>query len=136
MLGPDDDPPETWAPPNRPPISDAYGHPLTWGSIVDSHRLLVWHASCTQGGYASDGDDDNDGAAPCPCQWHDVLIDELANSRADIAAWPGFICGPCYAASCECGYVFEDAAHAAGRDNRQRLVCHEPACLARVIGPV
>ena len=100
------------------------------------HCLLVWHASCPQGGggYTSEGDDDDD--APCPCQWHDVLIDELANSRLDIAAWPGFICGPCYAASCECGYIFDDVMHAAGRDRRQRLVCHAPACLARVIGPV
>jgi hypothetical protein len=80
--------------------------------------------------------DDNDGAAPCPCQWHEALIDELSNSRADIAAWPGFVCGACYAASCECGYVFDDAAHAAGRDHNQRLVCHEPTCLARVISPV
>ena len=105
--------------------------------IVATERvLLVWHASCSQGGYASDGDDDYDGAAPCPCQWHDVLIDELTNGRADIAEWPGFICGACYAASCECGYVFDDTTHAAGRDRRQRLVCHDPTCLARMISPV
>ena len=29
--------------------------------------------------------------------------------------WPGPICGTCWAASCECGYVFDDVADAAGR---------------------
>ena len=39
--------------------------------------------------------------------------------------WPGPICGSCWAASCECGYVFDDVADAAGRWFTGRMRCHE-----------
>ena len=125
------DPAETWATPGRPPIADPYGHPLTFGSVLAAHDTLVAHASCgpTISGYGSDGDD-FDGAS-CPCQWHGALIEEIADARRMVQSWPGYICGVCWAASCECGYVFESPAHASGRDRNHRFVCHTPACLLR-----
>ena len=117
-------------------LSDCCGHPLTWGAIKAAHATLTAHASCnTTGGapagYNSD-DDDDDEPRPCPCQWHQQLIEELDDHRADCARWPGPICGVCWAASCGCGYVFDDASEAAGRDIDGRLVCTSPSCHARL----
>jgi hypothetical protein len=57
------------------------------------------------------------------------LIEELGNTRAPphgpgLAA--GFICGSCWAASCECGYVLDTPAHASGRDRNHRLHVPRP----------
>ena len=122
---------ETWATPGRPPIADPYGHPLTLGAVLSAHDTLVSHASCGPAisGYGSDGED-FDGAS-CPCQWHGALIEELANARLMVRAWPGFVCGSCWAASCECGYVLDTPTHASGRDRNHRFTCHAPACLLR-----
>ena len=124
-------PAETWATPGRPPIADPYDHPLTLGAVLAAHDTLVTHASCGPAisGYGSDGED-FDGAS-CPCQWHDALIEELANSRLMVQSWPGFICGACWAASCECRYVLDTPTHASGRDRNHRFTCHASACLLR-----
>ena len=94
------------------------------------------HASCPAdsappAGYESDSDDGAGGGAPCPCSWHPVLIEQLSDDRSIIAAWPGPFCGTCWASECACGYVFEAAGDAFGRDSRGRLVCHSPACRPR-----
>ena len=98
---------------------------------MSAHDTLVSHASCGPAisGYGSDGED-FDGAS-CPCQWHGALIEELANARLMVRAWPGFVCGSCWAASCECGYVLDTPTHASGRDRNHRFTCHAPACLLR-----
>ena len=80
----------------------------------------------------SDEDPDGEGPRPCPCQWHPVLIETLDEHRADCARWPGPICGVCWAASCECGFVFDDVSDAAGRDADGRFVCASPSCRARL----
>ena len=77
------------------------------------------------GGYGSD-DGDAD-VAPCPCAMGG-MDDELFDCRAACQSWPGPVCGMCFASSCACGYVFDDAALAAARDPRGRLICH--ACVA------
>ena len=129
-----DDPGETWAPPGREPLVDGDQHPLTWARVRQAHEVLVRHASC--GGEGSEADpsgyDSGDEDTPCPCLWHEMMIDELRSHRAACAAWPGPICGACWAASCACGFVFDDAADAAGRDAVGRLVCASPACASRL----
>ena len=122
---------EVWAAPGRDPISDPYGHPLTWGSVRAAHADLVRHASCSlesmaASGYGSDSEGEHE---VCACQYHDVLIDQLSDARRIVAAWPGPLCGVCYASTCcGCGYVFEDASAAAGVGADGRLVCHGRAC--------
>jgi hypothetical protein len=108
-------------------LSNPYDHPLTLGAVLAAHDTLVTHASCGPAisGYGSDGED-FDGAS-CPCQWHGALIDELANARLMVQSWPGFICGECWAASCECGYVLDTPTHASGRDRNHRFTCHASA---------
>ena len=59
-------------------------------------------------GYDSGGD-------PCPCTWHPVMIEAAAGHRMDVDAWPGQVCGVCWAASCVCGYVFDDVQYAHSR---------------------
>ena len=124
-------PAETWTPPGREPLTDGDGHPLTWAVVHHAHATLVRHASCggalSRWGPTTDagrdvntGYDSSDGR-PCPCRWHETLSDELGVHRDTCAAWPGPICGTCWAASCPCGYVFENAADAAGRDSLGRL---------------
>ena len=136
------DPAETWTPPGREPLTDGDGHPLTWAVVHHAHATLVRHASCggalSRWGPTTDagrdvntGYDSSDGR-PCPCRWHETLSDELGMHRDTCAAWPGPICGTCWAASCPCGYVFENAADAAGRDSLGRLVCAAPTCRQRI----
>ena len=81
-------------------------------------------ASCEQqaGGYSSD--DEAGTPAGCPCTWHPVAIEERESHLYACRAWPGPICGSCWAASCSCGYVFEIVADAAGRWPSGRLRCH------------
>ena len=103
-----------------------------------AHATLTAHASCNANGglpagYASDEESDGEEAQPCLCQWHPMLIDTLAEHRADCARWPGPICGACWAASCHCDYVFDDTSDAVGRDADGRLVCAAPNCRARIV---
>ena len=128
-LGQDDeDPAETWTPPGYPPdgsLSDDNGYPLTWGRVVLAHNWLVRHATCAAAagpseatGYDSDGD-------RCPCTWHPVAIEERESHMFVCRIYPGPICGSCWAASCECGFVFEaadPASHARWANGRFR--CH------------
>ena len=100
-------------------VSDPEGHPLTWGRVLTAHRWLVRHASCGANGYDSDED-----AAGCPCLWHQEVIEERSSHELVCRAWPGPVCGSCWAASCQCGYVFDDAQHASGRWHDGRLRCH------------
>ena len=97
--------------------------------MVDAHRELVRHASCAPGtgGYGSDSDGDGDQRV-CPCQYHDVLIEQLDDARAICASWPGPFCNTCWRASCACGYVFEDPADARGTTQSGRLYCYNPTC--------
>ena len=115
---PDVEPALTWTAHGSPtPIADCYGHPLTFGTIVASHRTLTRHASCHQwsatlmypSGYASEGENDLE---PCACTYHDALIDELSSDRHHCRAWPGPWCNDCWRASCPCGYVFDDLSDA------------------------
>ena len=125
--------PETWCAPGWHPVHDSYGYRLTWSRVLLSHQTLVRHATCEpcepegvdSGGYGSD-DGDAD-VAPCPCAMGG-MDDELFDCRAACQSWPGPVCGMCFASSCACGYVFDDAALAAARDPRGRLICH--ACVA------
>ena len=109
-------PAEVWSPPGFPnrSIDDANGHPLTWGTVRNGHAWLVRHAYCEQSGmgpapYASD----DDGADPssdrliCYCQTTGHGDDERMHALAACESWPGPICGSCWAASCDCGYVYE-----------------------------
>ena len=90
-----------------------------------AHTLLLQHAACEGGGTAYDSDD-SDGGRPCPCQWHPVMIEEVDDARLTVQRWPGPVCGPCWAATCACGYRFDDLEQATSqfqRDNDRRLVC-------------
>ena len=80
------------------PLSDSDGHPLTWGRVLHGHRVLMRHASCdtthgalTAAGYESDEDD-----APCPCLWHEAMLEELQSHRHACWAWPGATCNECW----------------------------------------
>ena len=89
----------------------AVAHPLTWGAVCTAHAWLTAHASCAgadaQGSSDATGyDSDND---RCPCTYHPVAIDDRASYMCTCHFWPGPICGQCWAASCECGYVFDAA---------------------------
>ena len=120
------EPAETWTPPGFPladSISDDDGHPLTWGRVKDAHDWLTRHASCAAAhglddasGYDSDGD-------RCPCTWHPVAVEERDSHLRACRDWPGPICGPCWAASCECGFVFDAAHDAHSRWPSGRLCC-------------
>ena len=131
---------ERWTPHGWPvgsSVTDSSGHLLTWGGVRNAHATLTAHASCDSNGgvaagYESDEDAGGEGPRPCPCQWHPVLIETLDEHRADCARWPGPICGVCWAASCECGFVFDDVSDAAGRDADGRFVCASPSCRARL----
>ena len=135
-----------------------HSHPLTWGTVLASHRHLVRHASCSHdalgGGFASGGDsDDGDPDDPplCPCQWHPAAQEEYEDAMYTCAQWAAVcgvsaqrpqwdgseapFCGVCWAASCACGFVFEGVDDAAGRDVLGRLVCHSPGCADRVRAP-
>ena len=133
---PDADPAETWTPPGAAvPITDASGHPLTFGAVLSAHAFLVRHASCTSAGRPADYDSDDAEAAdaPCPCGWHPVLLEERSLHEAAVALWPGPLCGSCWAASCRCGYTFDALGDAAGVDSRGRLVCYSAGCRSRVV---
>ena len=131
---------ESWAPPapqpylERQPISDAYGHPLTWGTVRAAHEWLVRHATCESSGFGpagwdSDGDGEADpddptaGRVPCYCQYSSEGADERSANLAICRAWPGPACGVCWAASCLCGYTFETIEDARGRWPNGRLRC-------------
>ena len=129
-------PAETWTAPGAPsPILDPDGHPLTWGRVTAAHTSLASHASCSflgAAGFDSSDEEEGESPRPCPCQWHDALIDELEYDRSVVHLWPGPICGSCWAASCSCGYVFQTPSEAAGREVNGRLVCHSQACAPRM----
>ena len=139
MPGYEDDPSETWTPPGSAfPITDGEGNPLTWACVRYAHSRLVFHASCSAAdgeaaGFDSDDEDASGDRMPCPCQWAPDVIDEQSSHAYAVARWPGPICGPCWAASCACGYVLESEGDASGRDSHGRYVCHSPGCLARVV---
>ena len=124
-----EEPAEVWTPPEWPietSVSDGDGHPLTWGRVAAAHVWLVRHASCESQG-AADYSSDEEGAPPgggCPCTWHPVMIEERSSHLAVCRAWPGQICGSCWAASCDCGRVFEATSDAVGRWRSGRLRCH------------
>ena len=123
------DPAETWVGPGLTidhALTDADGHPLTWGRVVQAHNYLVRHATCADvsnidttdaTGYDSDGD-------RCPCTYHPVAIEERGSHLSACRAWPGPICGTCWAASCECGFVFDALDDAHSRWPSGRLRCY------------
>lgn len=85
-------PAETWASPGRPPATDPYGHPLTWGAVLASHATLVQHASHSdeyEMAVAAYDSDDSGEYFVCPCQYHDALIERgarrCARSRRGLA---------------------------------------------------
>ena len=127
--------PETWTPPGWPvdaSITDAEGHPLTWGRVRQAHEWLVAHAFCEQATTTFDSGsedeyDENGEPRACPCQWHPVTIEYRSSHQLAVDAWPGHICGSCWAASCACGRVFDDESDAADRWLSGRLRCR--ACL-------
>ena len=131
-----DEPPapaETHQPPGRSAVCDAWGYDLTWGTVCSSHDLLVQHASCDGGGGVSGFDSDDDSEV-CPCQYHPVLIEHLADCRLNVARWarscPVPTCGVCWRASCACGYVFTSVADAFDvwpQDGRLRCVACSPS---------
>ena len=65
-----------------------------------------------------------DAPTPCPCTWHPVAIKERESHEYACRLWPGPICGSCWAASCPCGYVFDDVADAYTRWPNGRLCCY------------
>ena len=69
--------------------------------------------------------------APCYCQTTAEGDDERFASTQACRTWPGPICGSCWQASCACGYVFDDAAHAVSRWPSGRLQC--AACWAELL---
>ena len=92
---------------------------------------LVAHASCALTGRPAAYDSDDPDALspdppPCPCTYHPVLIEERYSHLHACQAWPGPICGSCWAASCVCGFVFDDVSDATSRWLSGRLRC--PAC--------
>ena len=132
--------PEVWVPPasmagtSWPPIRDGYSYPLTWARVRDAHAWLLAHASCATAGPDAFGtDDDGTHRNPCHCTWHPMSIELREDQVHDVYAWPGPICGSCWAASCECGYVFTHVAYAAGRWPSGRLKCC--ACVERDAAP-
>ena len=58
---------------------------------------------------------------------HPVAIEERASHLLVCRAWPGPLCGSCWAASCECGYAFDAVADAHSRWPNGRLRCHSCA---------
>ena len=127
-----DEPAEVWAPPGLPvaaSVGDCHGHPLTWGTILRAHEWLVAHASCSSAGRPAAYDSDDAGGGtldppPCPCTYHPVLIEARDIHLLHCHSWPGPTCGTCWAASCACGFVFDDVSDAAGRWPTGRLRCH------------
>ena len=77
-----------------------------------------------RGGYSSD---DEESPARCPCTWHPVAIEERESHLFVCRAWPGPLCGSCWAASCECGYALDSVADASGRWPSGRLRCYSCA---------
>ena len=111
--------------------------PLTWERVRSSHEWLAAHAACpgapgippapppqarpAGGGYTSEDD-----IEPCFCTQDAAVWTHFRNvCKESCVRWPGPICGSCWAASCECGYVFDDVADAAGRWFTGRMRCHE-----------
>ena len=111
--------------------------PLTWERVRSSHEWLAAHATCpgapgippapppqarpAGGGYTSEDDFE-----PCFCTQDAAVWTHFRNiCKESCVRWPGPICGSCWAASCECGYVFDDVADAAGRWFTGRMRCHE-----------
>ena len=103
-------------------ICDDDGHPLTWGRVRSAHAWLARHATCAgasssdANGYDSDGD-------RCPCTYHPAAIEERESHMRACHAWPGHICGVCWAASCQCGFVFDEEADAHSRWPTGQLRC-------------
>ena len=93
-------------------IIDPYGYPLTWHSILDAHSLLAQHRQCEARWAAAQGSTRL--GAPCPCTYHPMMDDRLAEARMTLDSAPGAICTECYRSSCSwCGYVFSHYAEAA-----------------------
>ena len=117
-----------WTPPGYPvaaSITDEDGHPLTWARVRSAHSWLIHHATCPSADDSSEldatgYDSDNE---RCPCTYHPVAIEERASHMHACRVWPGAICGSCWAASCECGYVFAAAEDAHSRWPGGRLRC-------------
>ena len=120
-------PAECWTPPGYPVdagIRDDNGIPLTWAAVRYAHEWLTAHATCAAAasdtadasGYDSDGDQ-------CPCTYHPVAMEERASHLHACRAWPGPICGSCWAASCRCGFVFDSVDDSHSRWPNGRLRC-------------
>ena len=114
----------TLKPANQPNLN-ALALPQHAIILTSAHGWLTHHANCAGAdvlglsdatGY--DSDDDR-----CPCTYHPVAIEERASHYHACRAWPGPICGECWAASCECGFVFETADDAHSRWPSGRLCC-------------
>ena len=113
--------------------------PLSWGGVRASHEWLATHAACpgaqgvppspppqarpSGGGYTSEDDTE-----PCFCTHIAAVWAHIRHvCKESCIRRPGPICGTCWAASCECGYVFDNVADATGRWFTGRLRCHECA---------
>ena len=121
-----EEPAETWTPPGYPidaSIGDGDGHPLTWARVVTAHEWLTQHATCAAATDASDATGYDSDGDQCPCTWHPAAVEERESHTHVCRAWPGSICGSCWAASCECGYVFDAANEAHSRWPNGRLRC-------------
>ena len=122
---------EVWTPPGWPAeaaIPDETGQPLTWAHVCFAHDWLVRHATCAAADdQAATGDDDATGYESegdrCPCTYAYELIEARPSYMDVCRSWPGPICGSCWAASCECGYVFESVEDAHSRWPSGRLRC-------------
>ena len=103
-------------------VRDPFGHPLTWGSVWSHHHTLMQYSRVQFS---------DDRRRLTPVYEDFVNPDDFdTERRSAIREWPGPICGPCWAASCRCGYVFEGAEEAAGREPfTKRLICS--ACMRR-----
>ena len=118
---------ECWTPPGYPVdagVRDDNGIPLTWAAVRYAHEWLTAHATCAAAasdtadasGYDSDGDQ-------CPCTYHPVAMEERSSHLHACRAWPGPICGSCWAASCHCGFVFDSVDDSHSRWPNGRLRC-------------
>ena len=103
-------------------LRDGYGYPLSYATMLREHTLLEQHFRC-------DTAEPAEGVAPCPCQYHPVLIEELELARHHMRRWPGPVCRTCWNSRCSsCDNTFTSTSLAAGLDpESHRWVCHECA---------